>query len=150
MNANLLNESIKAKGMQTNTKHAIVVSKHFVTKFLKRWQDIWGQTQRGLPKHEIKTRHSFPFYIKQSWKEYISKNEQCNLCSYREKTRRKRHTGEGFREKTSIFTHLEIGTTFSLTTSSNWRDLLWKAQGLAPIRSYPCHCKIKSCHHFLI
>ena len=47
--------------MQTNTKNAIVVSKHFITKFLKRWQDIWGQTQRGLPKQEIKTRHSFPF-----------------------------------------------------------------------------------------
>ena len=61
MNANLLNERMKAKGMQTNTKNAIVVSKHFVMKFLKRWQDIWGQTQRGLPKQEIKTRHSFPF-----------------------------------------------------------------------------------------
>ena len=27
-----------------------------------------------------------PFYIKKSWKEDISNNEQCNLCSYRENT----------------------------------------------------------------
>ena len=64
-----------------------------------------------------------PFYIKQSWKEDISNNEQCNLCSYSEKTRRERHTGEGFREKISIFIHLEIGSTCTLTTSANWRDL---------------------------
>ena len=61
-----------------------------------------------------------PFYIKQSWREDISNNEQCNLCSYREKTRRERHTGEGFREKVSIFTHPEIGPTLSLKTSANW------------------------------
>ena len=60
-----------------------------------------------------------PFYIKQSWKEEISNNEQCNLCSYNEKTGRERHTGEGFREKISNFTHPEIGTTFSLTTNTN-------------------------------
>ena len=59
------------------------------------------------------------FYIKQSWKEDISNNEQCNLCSYSEKTRRERHTGEGFREKISIFTHPKIGPTLSLTTSAN-------------------------------
>ena len=60
-----------------------------------------------------------PFYIKQSWKEDISNNEQCNLCSYSENTGRERHNGEGFREKISIFTHPEIGTTLSLTTSAN-------------------------------
>jgi len=49
---------MKAKGMQTNTKNATVVSKYFVTKSLKSWQDICGQTQKGLPKQEIKTRHS--------------------------------------------------------------------------------------------
>ena len=65
-----------------------------------------------------------PFYIKQSWREDISNNEQCNLCSYSENTGRERHTGEGFREKISIFTRPEIGTTLSLTTSANWRDLL--------------------------
>ena len=64
-----------------------------------------------------------PFYIKQSWKEDISNNEQCNLCSYKEKTGRERHTGEGFREKNSIFIHPEIGPTCTLTTSANWRDL---------------------------
>ena len=60
-----------------------------------------------------------PFYIKQSWREYISNNEQCNLCSYSEKTGRERHTGEGFKGKISIFTHPEIGMTLSLTTSAN-------------------------------
>ena len=52
---------MKEKGMQTNIKNATVVSKYFVTKSLKSWQDICGQTQKGLPKQEIKTRHSFPF-----------------------------------------------------------------------------------------
>ena len=65
-----------------------------------------------------------PFYIKQSWKEDIPNNELCNLCSYREKTRRERHTGEGFREKVSIFIHPEIGPTLSLKTSAKWRDFL--------------------------
>ena len=59
------------------------------------------------------------FYIKQSWKEDFPNNEKCNLCSHSEKTGRERHTGEGFREKISIFTHLEIGPTFSLETSAN-------------------------------
>ena len=65
-----------------------------------------------------------PFYIKQSWKEDISNNEQCNLCTYSEKTGRERHTGEGFREKISIFTHPEIGMTFVGETSANWHDFL--------------------------
>ena len=64
-----------------------------------------------------------PFYIKQSWKEDTPDNEQRNLCSYREKTGRERHTSEGFREKVSIFIHPKIGTTCPLTTSTNWRDL---------------------------
>ena len=82
-------------------------------------------TQRGLPKHEIKTRHSFPFTSRNHGKKTFQlNNEKCYLCSYRENTRRERHTGEGFREKISIFTHPEIGMTLSLTTSANWNDLL--------------------------
>ena len=65
-----------------------------------------------------------PFFIKKSWKEDISNNEKCNICSYSEKTRRERHTGEGFREKVSIFIHPEIGLTCTLKTSAKWRDLL--------------------------
>ena len=45
-----------------------------------------------------------------------------NLCSYREKTGRERHTSEGLREKISIFIHPEIGSTCTLTTSANWCD----------------------------
>ena len=55
---------------------------HFVTKFLKRIQDIWGQAQKGLPKHDLKTRHSFPLTSRNHRKKTFQlNNEQCNLCS---------------------------------------------------------------------
>ena len=92
----------------------------------KRTSKAWDQNKAFIP-----------FYNKQSWQEDISNNEKCNLCSYSENTGRERHTGEGFREKVSIFTHPKIGTTCPLTTSANWQKLARLAHWqLAPMASW--------------
>ena len=57
---------MKAKGMKTNTKNAIVVSKQFVMKFLKRWQN----TKRSSKAWD-QNKAFIPFYIKQSWRKVI-------------------------------------------------------------------------------
>ena len=106
-------------------------------KFLKKWQDIWYQTQRWLPKHEIKTRHSFPFTSSNHSKK-TSQTMSNVIYAHTRKRPEGKDTLVKDLGKKSHFSHTlklarlvhwqvaPTGATCSLTTSANGQ-LAWVA-----------------------
>ena len=129
INANLLNEG----WMQKRCKQTLRMQSLFQTLCnkipQKATRHMRSSTKRAFKAWDQNKAFN-PFHIKQSWKEDIPNNEQCNLCSYKENTGRERHTGEGYREKTQFSHTLKLArlvhwqlaptdATCTLTTSAN-------------------------------
>ena len=95
----------------------------------KATRHMRSNTKRTF-KERDQNKAFIPFYIKQSWREDISNNEQCNLCSYSEKIGRKDTLVKDLGKKSQFSYTLKLarlvhwqlaptGATCTLTTSAN-------------------------------